>query len=289
VYFDDTCIVNIYAPSGTAKRSEREDFFNSGILGLLPLSPTKLILAGDFKCVLNNNDCTGQRTCSRALERLINDVRLKGAWDTETNPHVYTHYKPKGAARIDRIYLSEDLLCNKQGAETIAAVFTDHLAVLIRIKLATLIILRGRGRWFMNTSFLKDAPFRRKLREAWNEWTQHIKRYADIRHWWVHYVKQKIKLLFTREGAGRNSDRRRMEDFYYTVIYDVVREPGQHADKMLKLKSLTAKIVRLNHTYRQRVMLNTAEQDRVEGGPPFITPPYKKSEEATEPNDQQDT
>ena len=140
----------------------------------------------------------------------------------------------------------------------------------------------------MNTSFLKDAPFRRKLREAWNKWTQHIKRYADTTHWWVHYVKKQIKLLFPREGAERNSDRRRMEDFFFTVIYDVVREPGQHADKMFKLKSLRLKIARLNHTYRQRVMQNTAGKEWVGGGPPFITPPYKKSEEATEPNDQQD-
>jgi len=40
-----------------------------------------------------------------------------------------------------------------------------------------------------------------------------------------------------------------MEDFYYTVIYDVVRDPGQHTDKVLKLKSLKANIVRLNNTY----------------------------------------
>jgi len=36
---------------------------------------------------------------------------------------------------------------------------------------------------------------------------------------------------------------------------------------MLKLKSLKAKIVRLNNTYRQQVMLNTAEQDRIEETP----------------------
>jgi len=83
-------------------------------------------------------------------------------------------------------------------------------------------------------------------------------------HWWVHYVKQKIKLLFTREGADRNADRRRLEDFYYTVIY-VVRDPGNYADKMLKLKRLRAKFVRLNNTYRQQAMLNTAEQDRIDG------------------------
>jgi hypothetical protein len=39
---------------------------------------------------------------------------------------------------------------------------------------------------------------------------------------------------------------------------------------MLKLKSHKAKIVRLNNTYRQRVILKTAEQDRVEGESPSL-------------------
>ena len=83
-------------------------------------------------------------------------------------------------------------------------------------------------------------------------------------------MRQKIKLLFTKEGAERNADRRSLEDFYYKVIYDVVRDPGHYADKMLKLKSLKAKIVRLNNTYSQRMMLNTAEQDRIDGETPSL-------------------
>jgi len=61
VYYESTCIVNIYALSGSGNRAEREDFFNSEIIGLLPHVPTDLILAGDFNCVLSNNDCTGSR------------------------------------------------------------------------------------------------------------------------------------------------------------------------------------------------------------------------------------
>ena len=181
----------------------------------------------------------------------------------------YTHYTHTGAARLDRIYISEDLSCNKQGAETIAAAFTDHLAVLIRIKLATPMLLRGKGRWRMNTFLLKDTSFQRKCRNSWREWAEHIKRYPDILHWWVHYVKKEIKILTTR-GAERNADRRRLEEFYYTVIYDIVREAGQHSDKMVKLKSLKAKIVRLNIMYRHRVMLNTAEHDRIDGETPTL-------------------
>jgi len=177
----------------------------------------------------------------------------------------YTQYTPTGATRIDRIYISEDLSCKKQGAETIAAAFTDHLAVLIRIKLATPMLLREKGRWCINTSLLKDTSFQRKCRNSCREWTEHIKRYPDILHWWVHYVKKKRKIVTTREEAERNADRRRLEEFYYTVIYDIVREPGQHSDKMAKLKTLKAKIVRLNITYRHRMMLNTAEHYRIDG------------------------
>ena len=84
---DETCIINIYAPSGTAKRTEREEFFSVDILGLLPLRPIQLIIAGDFNCVLNNKDCTGQRTNSQALRTLINGLKLKDAWDPNINPY----------------------------------------------------------------------------------------------------------------------------------------------------------------------------------------------------------
>jgi len=72
------------------------------------------------------------------------------------------------------------------------------------------------------------------------------------------------------EGAERNADLRRLEEFCYTVIYDIVWEPGQQSDKMVKLKILKDKIVCQNITYRHRVMLNTAEHDRKGGENPTL-------------------
>ena len=83
-------------------------------------------------------------------------------------------------------------------------------------------------------------------------------------------MKQKVKHLFINEGAERNADRRRMEDFYYSAIYDVLREPGPHADKVFKLKRLKAKIVRLSNPYRQRLMVDTAEKDQIAGEHPSL-------------------
>ena len=55
--------------------------------------------------------------------------------------------------------------------------------------------------------------------------------------------------------------------FYYSDIYDTVRQPGQDADKVTNLHCLTAKMIRLNNTDRQTVLLHNSEHDRAEGDP----------------------
>ena len=70
-----------------------------------------------------------------------------------------------------------------------------------------------------------------------------------------------------KELTIKEEHRIKMEDFYYTALYDVLQEPGQHAAKMVKLKKLKAKIIRLNSSYRQRLLIDTSEQDRIAGEP----------------------
>ena len=69
--FHGIFIVNIYAPSGAERRQEREAFYNTEVVQLIPSSSTAMRLAGDFNCVITNDDCTGQRNYSRALARLM--------------------------------------------------------------------------------------------------------------------------------------------------------------------------------------------------------------------------
>jgi len=101
-YYNNICLLNIYAPSGTANQAERH-FFNSEVIELLPQVPTGLIMAGDFNCVQTDSDCTGHRYSSRSLDRLLHGLRLADVWDASLNPHEYTHYIPTGASRLDRI------------------------------------------------------------------------------------------------------------------------------------------------------------------------------------------
>ena len=52
-------LLNVYAPSGTAKKAEREVFFTTDPLYLLRNVPENLLLGGDFNCVLDATDATG--------------------------------------------------------------------------------------------------------------------------------------------------------------------------------------------------------------------------------------
>jgi len=78
------------------------------------------------------------------------------------------------------------------------------------------------------------------------------------------------KILFTCEGTERNSGRMRLENFYYAAIYDVIQEPIQYTQKMSTLKMLKAKILCLNSTFRQKLKVDTGEQDKMSGEYPSL-------------------
>jgi exonuclease III len=157
--FNGTWFVNIYAPSGAEMKYDRETFYNTDLPYVLPTTWTDLVTAGDFNCVLSQSDITEQKNYSRALDNIIQGYKLTDVWDTRKARIVCTHYKPKVASRIDRIYVSRNLAQRKQGVETVAAAFTDHFAIWLRLSLDAPIWTHGRGSWRMNTSLLRDLAF----------------------------------------------------------------------------------------------------------------------------------
>jgi exonuclease III len=73
-------IVNIYAPSGTAKRTEREHFYNAEVPHLLQTGHGEIIIGGDFNCVFVPADTSGHFHTSRALTEMTPELQLKDTW-----------------------------------------------------------------------------------------------------------------------------------------------------------------------------------------------------------------
>jgi endonuclease/exonuclease/phosphatase family metal-dependent hydrolase len=137
--------VNIYAPLESEKKRERDPFYNGEVATLLPIANMGMILAGDFNCVISNADSTGQGNHSKALERLIRGLDLKDAWDVTSANTIFTHYTTKDASRIDSIYVTENLKRTQQGAEAVAAAFTNHMAIVLRLSIDIPCVTRGKG------------------------------------------------------------------------------------------------------------------------------------------------
>jgi hypothetical protein len=167
--FRDTWIINIYAPSGPAKRHEREHFYSTELAYLLTTEPQCTVMGGDFNSVLKCDNTTGNFNYSRALGALVGGMDLHDAWQGGVNWPEYTYYSIGGAARLERIYISSVLLRRKQGMETLAADFTDHLAVCLQLSVVEPIMRRGPGYWKMDARILEDKTVVEQFKILWDQ------------------------------------------------------------------------------------------------------------------------
>ena len=186
-------IINVYAHSGTARRTDRESFYTSELICVLQAASHNVILGGDFNCVLQPVDTTGHFLTSRVLMEIVRGLALADTWTQDPLRPKYTHYLPNGASRIDRIYTSHTLLERKTRTEIIPTVFKDHHAVVLRLSINDSDVRRGPNRWKMNPLLMRDKNIIHKIRVQWAKWQKHKRFYLDITMWWERYVKNNIK------------------------------------------------------------------------------------------------
>uniref|UniRef100_A0A182R3Y0 Reverse transcriptase domain-containing protein n=1 Tax=Anopheles funestus TaxID=62324 RepID=A0A182R3Y0_ANOFN len=110
---DTVTLCNVYAPSGSHNRKERENFYNHTLAYYLQNSTQNLIMAGDFNCVVHDKDSTGNNNNSEALKGTIQALKLKDTWELlKGNMVEYSYITSNSASRLDRIYVSEKLKSN---------------------------------------------------------------------------------------------------------------------------------------------------------------------------------
>ena len=103
--FRDTWIMYIYAPSGTSKRHERENFYSTELTYLLTTVPKLVVVGGDFNCVLERKDVTGNFNYNRALEVLVRGMALQDAWQGGSDRPGYMPYSVGGGRFRQNIQL----------------------------------------------------------------------------------------------------------------------------------------------------------------------------------------
>jgi hypothetical protein len=79
-----------------------------------------MLIGGDFHCVLQPADTTGQYT-SRALSEIVRGLNLTDTWQQDPQRPSFTHHSPSGSTRIDRFYANQEVMARKTGIEILPA------------------------------------------------------------------------------------------------------------------------------------------------------------------------
>jgi len=122
----------------------------------------------------------------------------------------------------------------------------------------------------MNATLLEDTLFRDKLQQDWAKWKHQKKRYPNSVTWWGQYVKKKIQYIFMTEWKERARNDTMMENFYYSCIYDILKEPTEPREKLARLHRLKAKIIKLHNKRLQTITIDARDPTIFQGENPSL-------------------
>jgi hypothetical protein len=202
------------------------------------------------------------------LSEIVRGLALSDAWSQDPQRPTFTHYSPSGATRIDRFYLTQDLLGLKTGIEILPAAFTDHDAVVLRLSINNAGMRRRRGRWKMDRVMVTEPAVQEKILIGWARWRRSRPYYEDELMWWERCVKPQLKRLLRQEEAERRAHHTNIENHLYDCLYDILKSTSPATEKLPALQRYKAKLVRLYVEQRNKLLLDMQEHDILEGEEP---------------------
>lgn len=240
----DVTVINLYAPSGSSNRAERNKFFKEHIIYLLRQNPSQLILGGDFNCVLSRKDQAPNFNFSSELKCLVSDLKLKDAWEVKYPTLVrFTHIVRDSCSRIDRIYISENLKDNLVKVETIPTSFSDHSGVLACVNLNPQPTRWFKNQWNLNVSVLTDSDLGDAVRSAWEQCLRTSTTYQSTIEWWIRKAKPKLRAVLKSFSIERAAEIKRTMEFYYAVLRDLYDRADATATRIEDIKRIKAKLI----------------------------------------------
>ncbi|KAJ4440885.1 hypothetical protein ANN_10732 [Periplaneta americana] len=244
---DNTLLINLYLHSGSNRRQEREDFISRDVPYYLSQRYEKLIIGGDFNCVLHCKDQTGTYNPSLALDRLTNDLHLIDVWEKlRGNDVQFTFHQGNSSSRIDRFYINRTMQTFLRRIEVHPVPFSDHdcvLMVLSRIHTAPQI---GRSYWKLNSKLICDDEVMNEFSSWWETLSVRAERskHTELRKW-MYIYKPAIRSFFRNQGIMKAKDRKSKLQFYYNVIYDLYQQQCEGKDVTKHMNTVKIRLCKL--------------------------------------------
>ena len=232
VFLGGTALLNIYAPSGSGAKHDRNRFFACDIFRAVNLYPfSSWLVSGDFNAILSPLDVEngfgfGQKNCPM----LADLIKLKNLTDVfrHVNPGKaeFTFFRPNvSPSRLDRIYITTELLNEVTSVEHIASL-SDHLGVFMEmtmtcVKRVNTPRVSRESYWKLNCSILNDDDFLENFSKLWTDLKAVQNDYIDIADWWDELVKPCIKefcVVFSKNRSMRIKDTKKFLFAYLKIV-----------------------------------------------------------------------
>ena len=186
-------LMNLYAPSGSAKKHDRYLFFTKDVFQTLNFDGvTSWLWAGDFNCVSNAIDVEDGRGFDSKKCPILNDITsICNLFDPFRHLHPlkkeFTFFRPGCAAsRLDRFYVSRNLE-SKVLSVGYHPSLSDHCAVKLVLSWSFNFSYSGsslKSYWKLNTLILKEDTFLLSFKPFWNHLVSSQSDFCDISDWW---------------------------------------------------------------------------------------------------------
>ena len=224
-------LMNLYAPSGSAKKHDRYLFFSNHVFQTLILDNiTSWIWAGDFNCVLKAIDIEDGRGFDSKKCPVLADITSAGSLFDPfrfLHPHKkeFTFFRPGCAAsRLDRFYLSRDLesdVCSVSHHPSLS----DHCAaklVLSWLSNTSYNAVPPISYWKLNTLILKEDTFMASFRPFWKHLLSSQNDFLDVSDWWDLRAKPEIKNFCIGYSVQRKTARNQTKRFLLASLHQAL-------------------------------------------------------------------
>lgn len=249
----NTTLCNVYAPSGTALRAERERFYDNTLAFYLRNPTDHTIIAGDFNCVLRQCDATGHNP-SPALLRTVQQLQLLDVWEKVCpNMPGHTYVTHNSSSRLDRMYVSQNLRCQLRTACVHVCSFSDHKALTARICLPYLGREAGRGFWSLRPHLL-TAENIDEFRLRWQYWTRQRRNFRSWMQWWLSYAKPRIKSFFRWKSKEAFNDFHRVYQRLYTELRQAYDGFYMNPGMIVTINRVKAQMLTLQRNFTETFM-----------------------------------
>lgn len=240
----------VYAHSGNQFRRERERLFNESLSYYLRHNTPHVILAGDFNCILRQCDGTGTNS-SPSLQAMVTQLQLSDVWlklSSRLPGHTYiTHHS---SSRLDRIYVSSELVRQLRTVDTHVCAFSDHKAVSSRICLPSLGRAPGRGFWTLRAHLLTEENIG-EFQVRWQYWTRQQRFYRSWLRWWICYAKPKIKSFYRWKSKAVYDEFHREHQRLYAQLHQAYDELQGQPCMLRNINRIKGQLLTLQRNFTQ--------------------------------------